>query len=220
MKQIIFVIIIGLVYGGSLFVKDQKLQKEKNKVTPTVFTIREKTGTPVNVTEVTKKSFTNTVIVTGNNIGSKIYASVAPKIAFQVKPGSLASIRLNGKALYGSVVSVDSKANRLSGLHKIVVSFANKKLPTNLYVMKIETSKTKNTTVVKRDAVSNRGGKNHVYLVNKDLTVTRRDIVTLSDNQDYFAIKSGLRVGDRVVLSDQRYLEDGEKINIIGEIQK
>lgn len=220
MKQVIFVIVVGLIYGGSLFLKDQQLQIQKNKVTPTVFTIREKTGTPVKVTEVTRKSFTNNVIVTGNNIGSKIHASVAPKIAHKIKPGALASIRLNGKSLYGSVVKVEKRANRLSGLHKIVVSFANKKIPTNLYVMNIETSKTANALVVKRDAVSNRGGINHVYVVNEDLTVERRDIKIISDNQDYYAIRSGLVAGERVILSDQRYLKEGEKVNIVGDIQK
>lgn len=218
MKQLVFVLIIGLIYGASLFVKDKQIQKQKMKETPTVFTIREKTGTPVNITKVLRKSFTNNVIVTGNNLGSKIYASVAPKIATQIKPGALASIRLNNESLYGSVVSVEKRANRLSGLHKIVVSFANQKLPTNLYVMNIQTSKTKNTLVVKRDAVSNRGGTDHVYIVNDDNTVQRRDIVTISDNKDYFAIKSGLKEGEKVVLSDQRYLKDGEKINIVESV--
>ncbi|WP_412470786.1 efflux RND transporter periplasmic adaptor subunit [Halobacteriovorax sp. RT-2-4] len=215
MKQIIFVLIVGLVYAGSLFVKDLDLQRKKGKETATMYTIRAVSGTPVNTTKVTRRAFSNFVIVTGSNIGPRIHASVAPKVANLIKPGALVSIRVKDKKVYGNVVSVDTKADYLSGLHKIIVSFANKKIPTNLYIMNIETHKLENALTIKREAVSERGGSHNVFIVNDKNIVTKRNIEVSDSNEDFYVVKSGLTEGDTIVLSDQRYLNDGEKVNII-----
>ncbi len=215
MKQLIFVLVVGLLYAGSLYVKDLDLQRKKGKETATMYTIRAKSGTPVNTTKVTRRAFSNFVIVTGSNIGPKIHASVAPKVANLIRPGALVSIRVKDKKVYGNVVSVDTKADYLSGLHNIIVSFANKKIPTNLYIMNIETHKLENALTVKREAVSERGGSHNVFIVDQNNTVMKRNIEVSDSNENFFVVKSGLSEGDTVVLSDQRYLSDGEKVNII-----
>ncbi len=215
MKHFIFVSIIGALYAASLYIKDLDLQRKKGVVTPTTFAIRSKTGTPVVTTKVERREFSNFVIVTGQATGSRIEASVAPQIAAKIKSGAVASIRLDEEKIYGNVTSINRKVNYLSGLNSLTVSFGNKKIKPSLYVMEIESTKLPRALVLKREAVSQRGGIFHVYLVNKDRTIRRQDVEIEGSNELYYAISSGLKAGDEVVLSDLRYLNNGEKINVV-----
>lgn len=215
MKQIVFVIVCALIYGGSLYIKDQQLQKKKGKKIETTYSLRKVTGKPVIATNVDRRAFTNFAIVTGQSIGPNVHASVAPSIATKVKPGALVSIRVKGKKVFGNISSISAKADRYSGLHKLVASFGNRKLATNLYVMNVETQKHNNVLTVLKEAISQRGGKYHAYIIDKDNKVMRRNITVSGSNENYYAITDGLTQGDKVVLSDQRYLKNGEKVNVV-----
>jgi membrane fusion protein, multidrug efflux system len=54
--------------------------------------------------------------------------------------------------------------------------------------------------------------KRYVYVVDKDDVVHRREIVVQNGLDDIFVIKTGVGVGDRIVLEGIRQVRDGEKV--------
>jgi len=54
--------------------------------------------------------------------------------------------------------------------------------------------------------------KRYVYVVDKDDVVHRREIVVQNEMDDFFVIKKGVGVGDRIVLEGLRHVRDGEKV--------
>jgi membrane fusion protein, multidrug efflux system len=70
----------------------------------------------------------------------------------------------------------------------------------------------KNALVIPQRATFEILDKRYVYVVDKDDVVHQREIVTQSEMDDIFVIKSGLGVGDRIVLEGVRQVRDGEKV--------
>ncbi len=54
--------------------------------------------------------------------------------------------------------------------------------------------------------------KRYVYVVGKDDVVHQREIVVQHEMDDIFVLKSGLEVGDKIVLEGVRQVRDGEKV--------
>ncbi len=54
--------------------------------------------------------------------------------------------------------------------------------------------------------------KRYVYVVDKDDVAHQRDIVVQNEMDDIFVIKSGLEVGDKIVLEGIRQVHDGDKV--------
>jgi membrane fusion protein (multidrug efflux system) len=70
----------------------------------------------------------------------------------------------------------------------------------------------KNALVMPQRATFEILDKRYVYVVDKDDVVHQREIVTQSEMDDIFVIKSGLGVEDRIVLEGVRQVRDGEKV--------
>src|SRR5690606_5366720 len=117
----------------------------------------------------------------------------------------------DANSVEGKVLSVSRKASLLSGLHELVMSF-NRKIPNGFSVLsQIETKRLKGSIVVPREAVATRGGTAHAYVV-VDSKVNRHDVTISASNDNSYAISNGIGSGDIVVVSDQRYLVNGEKV--------
>ncbi len=70
----------------------------------------------------------------------------------------------------------------------------------------------KNAIVIPQRATFEILDKRYVYVVDKDDVVHQREIVTQSEMDDLFVIKSGLGVDDRIVLEGVRQVRDDEKV--------
>jgi membrane fusion protein (multidrug efflux system) len=72
--------------------------------------------------------------------------------------------------------------------------------------------KVHDATVIPQRATYEIMDKRHVYVVDKDDVVHRREIVVQNEMDDIFVIKKGVGVGDRIVLEGIRRVHDGEKV--------
>ena len=70
----------------------------------------------------------------------------------------------------------------------------------------------KDAIVIPQRATFEIGDKRYVYVVDKDDVAHRREIVIQNETDDIFVIKTGVGVGDRIVLEGIRQVRDGEKV--------
>lgn len=214
MKRIVFVLVLGLVYAGSLAWKAKEIETVKNREIPTLFKFRNESGTPVRVSRVEVKPLINTATITGVVEGNnRVVAQVAPELANRIKQGATAFIVAGTERFNGHIQAVARSASLLSGLHEVVVYFPKlAKLETAQ--VQVEVARLNGVRLVQREAISTRHGQAHAFTV-KDGVVTRTDVSIQASNNDFYAIKSGLKAGDSVVISDQRYLSNGERVSVV-----
>lgn len=80
--------------------------------------------------------------------------------------------------------------------------------------VKLGLDQVESATVIKRNAVLDRDGKNLVYVVEGDKAVER--VVTIGlDTGDYVEIKEGIKEGEQVIVEGQHYVEDGTKVKVV-----
>jgi RND family efflux transporter MFP subunit len=77
-------------------------------------------------------------------------------------------------------------------------------------------SKNDSALVVARNTVLENETEQYVYVANGD-TVKKVVVETGIDNGEYIELTSGVKAGDKVVVSGQDYLSDGEKVNIVSK---
>lgn len=70
----------------------------------------------------------------------------------------------------------------------------------------------KNATVIPQRATFEILDKRYVFVIDKDDTVHQREIGVRHEMDDIFVLKSGLELGDKIVLEGVRQVHDGEKV--------
>jgi membrane fusion protein (multidrug efflux system) len=70
----------------------------------------------------------------------------------------------------------------------------------------------KNAVVIPQRATFEILDKRFVFVVDEDHVVHQREIVIQNEMDDIFVIKSGLKVGEKIVLEGVRQVHDGEKV--------
>jgi len=78
----------------------------------------------------------------------------------------------------------------------------------------LNTDKINSALAVKTEAVIEKDGKKHVFIINGDYAV-QKEVVTGLDTGTYIEIKEGLTAGDVVIVKGQDYINDGSKIKIV-----
>lgn len=214
MKRIIFVLVLGVAYAGSLAWKAREVEIVKNRDIPTLFKFRNESGTPVRIARVESKPLINTATITGLVEGqNRVVAQITPELVGRIKQGATAFITNGSKRINGHIQSIARSASLLSGLHEVVAYFPQLGELETAQVQ-VEVSRLNGVRLVKREAISTRHGQAHAFTV-RDGIVERADVTIQASNNDFYAIKSGLNVGDSVVISDQRYLTSGERILVV-----
>ncbi len=212
MKRLLLVAIFLALYAGSLVWKAERVEQARQKEIPTMYQFRAENGTPIRTTEVKRQALIRYVVITGfSQANGHVISHVAPEVAAQLRVGAQAYIEQDGKRFKGTVSAVARRPSLLSGLHTLGVSFSEDIKLAKTVLTHVEAERLNSTLVVKREAISTRGGTPHAYIV-EDGAVTRRNVEIGISNADFYSIRSGLKVGDVVVESDQRYLTDGEKV--------
>jgi len=72
----------------------------------------------------------------------------------------------------------------------------------------------KNTLLIPQKATFEVLDKKYVYVIDKDNIVRSREIVIAAELPYIFAVKSGLSVGDKILLEGLRQVKENDKINI------
>lgn len=214
MKKLILVAASLGIYFVSLVYKDKQNQIKKQLEIPTTYKIWDKDGVPAKTTTVRVGDLIDSVLITGQFKNGKVYSFVSPKVVSRLKEGAEASLQYLDKKFIGKVAGISRTPSLLSGLHEVVLQFDSRELEGKNVIVSVEVSKLTNALVVERDAVTNRDGTYKVYLIN-DNQLQIRPVEVVARNSHSFALKGKIKAGDEVVISDQRYLNDGDKINIV-----
>lgn len=215
MKQLIFVIALCLIYAGSIVVKNQSYESKKGREVPTLFKYWSENGTPVETTQATKRDLVNYVIVTGASEGGNLVkAFVAPDFARQIKNGARTLVIQGKERVPGVVTYMTKEASLLSGLHELHVRFGDHQFKKESVRFGVQTGLIKDAIVVKREAISTRGGVAHTFVI-RDEVVVKQEVKIVGSNGFFYAIGEGLNDNDSVVLSDKRYLKDNQKVLVV-----
>ncbi|MCE7070152.1 MULTISPECIES: efflux RND transporter periplasmic adaptor subunit [unclassified Dyadobacter] len=150
------------------------------------------------------------------DLGSfRVEGSCSDIYADQVKAGLSVIIRLNEVTLRGVITQVKPAVK--DGVIGFVIQLDNAKSESLRPNMKVEvyvvTSSSSNTVRVANGPAFTGKKKQFVYVL-KDNKALRREVETGLSNFDFVEIKSGLEVGEKVILTDLNDYEHLEEISI------
>ncbi|GGB83045.1 efflux RND transporter periplasmic adaptor subunit [Dyadobacter sediminis] len=150
------------------------------------------------------------------DLGSfRIEGSCSDVYADQVKSGLAVIVKMNEVALRGMITQVKPAVR--DGIVQFVVQLDNAKSESLRPNMKVEvyvvTSQSSGTLRVANGPAFTGKKKQFVYVVQNDMAY-RREVETGLSNFDFIEIKSGLRAGEKVILTDMNDYEHLEEIAI------
>lgn len=219
MKALIFTVVLLVVYGGSLILKNQEIERKKSMYIPTTYDLQKKHGKPVIAETVAKGKFQKFITLSGSLKGEELYCDVSPSVRNRIKVGENARYENdeNNKVYTGRVESVSKSPSLLTGLYQVKVRFSHK-LPKGLgpVTVDVPVNEVPNALIVSREAVSNREVRPVAFVI-KDNKLEKRVVEIAGANADVFWIKSGLNAGETVLTSDSRYFSGGELVQIVNE---
>ncbi|WP_244813850.1 MdtA/MuxA family multidrug efflux RND transporter periplasmic adaptor subunit [Caballeronia sp. Lep1P3] len=171
------------------------------------------------------------VVITQLQPISVIFTTSEDNLAAIMKPlhaGTKMSVtaydRANTTALEaGYLETVDNQIDTATGTVKLRATFENKGnmlFPNQFVNTKLLVDVIRDATIVPTSAVLNGSSGSFVYVVKADNTVTVRNVKTGPVDGERTSIKSGLQVGERVVIDGSDRLKEGAKITIPAEKAK
>ncbi|WP_244848311.1 MdtA/MuxA family multidrug efflux RND transporter periplasmic adaptor subunit [Caballeronia sp. SL2Y3] len=151
-------------------------------------------------------------------------AAIMKPLRAGVKMSATAYDRANTTALEsGYLETVDNQIDTATGTVKLRATFDNKEnrlFPNQFVNTKLLVDVIKDAIIVPTSAVLNGSSGSFVYVVKPDNTVTVRNVKTGPVDGERTSIKSGLQVGERVVIDGSDRLKEGAKITIPAERAK
>ncbi len=214
MRIAIYVLII-VIYILSLKYKSTVIEKNIGKERVSIKSEWMQYGRPVFSTFVKKENFVYEEKITGKLVNQrKIVAIVPSTVRKKMFPGQKFIASINAKKCSGKVSSI--YLDKSSGFHKIELLLNSKVSIKNgvIIVVRVQISKKMNSKVVENDAVLKKDNKNFLFQILKN-TIKQTEVIIGDSNNEYTTIVNGSKIGDQVVVSDQRYLSNGEFVNII-----
>lgn len=222
MKALIFVVIMLVLYGGSLVLKNQEIEKNKGQYIPTTYDLQKKQGIPVYAEKVAKGKFQKFITISGAIKDGSLASSVSPAVKSKIKVGEAARLEVdNGDKVYiGQVTGISRGPSLLTGLYEVYVKF-KQPLPKKIKAVTVDipVNEVPNVLLVSREAVSNREAKPVAFVI-KDNKLEKRTVEIAGSNADVYWVKSGLNHDDTVVTSDSRYFAGGEFVQVVNETRK
>ena len=215
MKKIILAVVLIAFYFGALFLKNLQVEKAKSVYVPTLYDIQKKQGIPVQTTSVIKGSFREFVTLSGSLQGSGHFkSSVAPQVMRRVRSGDAAFLTLDGKRIKGRVISVSGAPNLLTGLYEVSADFNVHPKSTSPVTIDVPVNEVRGVILIPREGVNSRDKFPKVYVLQGDQIFPRK-VEIAGANGEQFWIRSGLKAGESIVVSDTRTFSGGEKVNAI-----
>ncbi|NRF39492.1 efflux RND transporter periplasmic adaptor subunit [Pedobacter foliorum] len=145
----------------------------------------------------------------------KVEATISDTYADEVKAGRTALVRINKTDLRGNISNVQPAVE--NGTVKFSISLSNKSsklLRSNLKVdVFVITSYKENTVRVKNGAAFNGSEEQKVFVLEGENAVSRKVKVGES-NSDYVEILSGVKAGERVIISEMQDFIHLSKVKI------
>ncbi|BDQ34048.1 efflux RND transporter periplasmic adaptor subunit [Pseudodesulfovibrio portus] len=147
--------------------------------------------------------------------------------AFQTKTIDLASIHARFESMPGVLIPVRVKeyqtnANAETQTYKVTLTMDN---PADLGIQpgmtaeivgSLSPDQTQNAVVIPFSSVTgDDGGDKYVWVLDKENTVSRREIEVGRIVNDMFRVENGVAVGDVIVTAGVNYLREGQKVKIL-----
>lgn len=126
----------------------------------------------------------------------------------------------NGEKIEGSVSQISGVAEKSSSLDesnttvKIQINETKGLKPGATITATIFYKESKNVTKLPYSSVINENGKYYAFVVGKDNKVSKREIKVGINDDSFYAVESGVSVGERVITTVDERLKDGQKIKI------
>jgi HlyD family secretion protein len=150
------------------------------------------------------------------DLGSfRIDGSCSDVYADQVKAGLAVLVKVNETVLRGLITQVKPAVkDGVVGFSILLDNASNESLRPNMKVeVYVVTDRSAGTLRVANGPAFTGKRKQFVYVLEKGMAL-RREVETGLSNFDYVEIKSGLKVGDKVIVTDMNQYESLEKISI------
>lgn len=126
----------------------------------------------------------------------------------------------SGEKIEGSVSQVSGVAEKSSSLDesnttvKIKINETKGLKPGATITATIFYKESKNVAKLPYSSVINESGKFYVFVVGKDNKVSKREIKVGMNDDSYYAVETGISVGEKVITVADEALKDGQKIKI------
>ena len=215
MKTILLILLGVGLYFSALFIKNVQVEKSKGKYVPTIYDIQKKEGIPVYVTTVEKGSFREFVTLSGKlDQSGRFSSSVAPQVMRKVRGGDLAYLSINGKPIKGRIASVSGAPNVLTGLFEVSADFNIRPKAVSSITIDVPVTEIKGAILVPREGLNLRGPRPVAFVLDGK-EIHPRPVEIAGANGEQYLIKSGLKPGEQIVVSDTRNFSGGEKVKSI-----
>ena len=145
---------------------------------------------------------------------------IGPELA-RVQPGLVARVRhyaFEDAKIDGKVIRLSPTMDPIKHTFRAEVAVDNDAtlLRPGMFVeVTVVVEQRADVNVVPRQAVTNRGGKNVVFLLDGQ-RVSRRDVSLGLGDDDQVQVSNGLALGDRIVVRGLETLTDGTRVRVIG----
>ncbi len=145
---------------------------------------------------------------------------IGPELA-RVRPGLEARIRhyaFPDADISGEVIRLSPRMDPLRHTFRAEVAVANdvRLLRPGMFVeVTVVVERRPDVSVVPRQAVTNRGGKNVVFLLDGQ-RASRRDVSLGLGDDEQVQVLAGIALGDRIVVRGLETLTDGTRVRVIG----
>ncbi len=150
---------------------------------------------------------TNTVTVNVN---------VSESIINRINVGDSVDVSSSGQEIKGTVKTVNTVADS-TGTYAVEVNVPNPdgSLKPGMFAnISFVSESSDDTLVVPRNTVIEKDDKTYVYILN-GTTAVKKQVETGIDDGENIEIKSGVTEGDKIVITGQSYLNDGDTVNIV-----
>jgi membrane fusion protein, multidrug efflux system len=145
-----------------------------------------------------------------------------PRISARLNSGAELKVtvldRDNVNALAtGTLTTYDSQIDVTTGTIRMRATFANPSgvlFPQQFVNVRVLVDTMTGVTLALNPAIQLGASGNFVYLLNDDLTVSKRDVATGPTDGKHTVITSGLKAGDKVVIDGVDRLRDGAKVKV------
>jgi multidrug efflux system membrane fusion protein len=117
----------------------------------------------------------------------------------------------------GALTSVDNQIDPTTGTLKLRATFNNSNFelfPSQFVNVNLLLEQKQNVTLINSAAIQRNSDTTYVYLVKPDSTVTARNIVAGTSQNNQTEITSGLNPGDVIVMTGVDKLQEGSKVTV------
>ena len=118
----------------------------------------------------------------------------------------------------GTLTTYDSQIDVTTGTIKMRSTFENPNgvlFPNQFVNVRLLVDTMTGATLAPNPAIQLGASGNFVYLLDDDLTVSKRDVVTGATDGKHTVVTSGLKSGDKVVIDGVDRLRDGAKVKVV-----